>query len=79
MVKLEVYNVTGSGLNMHDHADVYLQVKSTTVVSCPRLTSTEHVQKHTAAAPHICFGSARLTFNYLRGHVGLRTFQIWFE
>lgn len=56
---------------MHDHADVYLQVKSTTVVSGPRLTSTEHVQKHTAAAPHICFGSARFTFNDLRGHVGL--------
>lgn len=68
MVKLEVYNVTGSGL---DHADVYLQVKSTTVVSRPRLTSTEHVQKHTAAAPHICFGSARFTFHDLRGHVGL--------
>lgn len=79
MVKFQVCTMGQAVDLMRDHADVYLQVKSTTVVSCPRLTSTEHVQKHTAAAPHICFGSARFTLNDLRGHVGLWTFQIWFE
>lgn len=64
---------------MQDPTEAYLQVKSAAVVSCPRLTSTEHVQKHTAAAPHICFGSAGFTFNDLRGHMGLWTFQVWFE
>lgn len=62
-----------------DRTGGYLQVESTTVVACPGLTSAEHVQKHTAAAPHICFGSAGLTFNDLRGHVGLRTLQVWYE
>lgn len=76
-------NVVQSRLNSLENrgtclrcCEAYLQVKSTGIISCPRLTPSEHVQKHTAAAPHICFGSAGFPFYNLRGHVGLWAFQI---
>lgn len=58
---------------------IYLQVQSAGVVSCPGLAAVEHVQKHTAAAPHICFGSTGISVHDLRGHVRLRSFQLCIE
>lgn len=57
----------------------YLQVKPAGVLRCPGMTPIEHVQKHTAAAPHICFSSAWFPFDNLRGHVGLCALQICTE
>lgn len=33
----------------------YLEVEWTVIVAGPWMTAIEHVQKHTAAAPDVCF------------------------